>query len=829
MPLAGALATLASTAPAQGVDNQWINTVAPCDAWTEGWTVQCHRLRVDAIPPDAQDPALQATYVYDGYDRCTQRPYGGGPARSFGDAQGQVIERILLDASRWGDGHGFRSPTLPHGPGGASCEATVFFGDRLTTPAVGGGGLEVHGVATLGDYDSGEARGSGGVQTYGRLYVARVNVALWAEAGMLSGDPPGLDAETRDAAADLLAADPAGLGAVVHELFHAVQQSYDAFPPTGGPEAWITEGTAEAFALDWLDASMGRSVASPPAGRFGYPLDSDAYDRGLATEVFWRWLARERAPNGIGGLHDYFDGLSSDPDAGLADLNEYLLTGGGGSGSIDPDGLYGVFPDFVAATTQAERFIADPRLDLSMALGDDRQTVPEGGDALVQPIAANAHRLTLQVPPGETAGLEVELVATDGPAADLHLVVDEALATDPGRPNVADRNLWRGAVGGGEEPTEVLIRVANIAEYPGETERRAYRLEVALEPLDPCSIGAMTRALGRGSAAGGDRRYPEDEFTRPKEGRLAFDGVVSDAGVGCTHFLGATTAIGRAAAAGGEDARFDALGERGEAMMDRIQGAMESGELDLEALADAEAGDVAPGGDLAGSLAALQDANRAFTGEGGDAVIQLYSPNALVWQTGMVEVMPAVIEHAGVGGWAENAVANLVIRLPGTAPEDLREGESYNAEVTPNFSPGDAVYGRWRGALRPIPGAQEAVRPLLPRLRAEAAAALDIGYGFQGRIRTLDAVSLTGTVTVEDITGTGVRGTFDLSGSGRLTVETMEFDYEDLGDGQPQLVGSTTVEETEQRGPLSATGRFEAEARYDGIPRLGFMSVNLNR
>src|SRR3546814_11745993 len=98
-----------------------------------------------------------------------------------------------------------------------------------------------------------------------------------------------------------------------------------------------------------------------------------------------------------------------------------LCRSGGDQGlrEFDPDGLYNLYPAFIASSTNNVHFFADVgQVDL---VYNDSSKVEESVRGRVREVAADAIEVSVHVPVGKMARLEIEFMQDPD---DLHLIVD---------------------------------------------------------------------------------------------------------------------------------------------------------------------------------------------------------------------------------------------------------------------------------------------------------------------------------------------------------------------------------------------------------------------
>lgn len=240
---------------------------------------------------------------------------------------------------------------------------------------------------------------------------------------------------------------------------------------------------------------------------------------------------------------------------------------------------------------------------------------------------------------------------------------------------------------------------------------------------------------------------------------------------------------------------------------------------------------------LQGVLSMMDSENTAGDAQEPHVVLQIYTPNIVVQQTGML-ALPNSHGHDGVGGWRTNGYANLVLQLPDTRPEDLEAGQSYPA-VARDYDDkgmGGQLYMDWHGQFVPyyrdVPAPLRAANKSLNRKLAETTAGLkqelgigdealrgpkqldfSRGHAFRGTQRHVDAARLKGSVTIDRVSKGSISGHFEVKGVGQLHTERYSLDYDSDG----QLVGDREVDSQDTESELQASGRFQApNYRTDG-------------
>jgi hypothetical protein len=227
-------------------------------------------------------------------------------------------------------------------------------------------------------------------------------------------------------------------------------------------------------------------------------------------------------------------------------------------------------------------------------------------------------------------------------------------------------------------------------------------------------------------------------------------------------------------------------------------------------------------------------------------LLHVFTPHSGLWQLGF-STEPFATRHSGLGGWSENATAQVLLTLPDVAPHQLEPGGRYRAVALTADHEGEAVptqtafFTSWRGRFADVQRraprtADEAayqaqsdaacvevrrqVDALAAELESEGLMGTDMlrglacgagGRAFEGEIRILGG-KLEGEVLIESVTGGVVTGSFTLAGAGELITTTSRFTYD-----RGRLSGSEDEEKTRE-GPLQVRGTFAASAEVAGRP-----------
>ena len=295
---------------------------------------------------------------------------------------------------------------------------------------------------------------------------------------------------------------------MVHELFHAIQARYPIWK--GSKPKWITESMAVAVQIAWLHRT-GVTDATTADRFYDFPLHkADSLVNLYRTHSWWLWLGEAlRSPDRVGYLADLLIEPSFDAHQGLSDLEIWLR---------ERDlSLYELYPRFIADfATESSQY---SNLHSERIRYRDERIVEEEHDGRVREMAAEAVRLQVDVPPGQSAELTIRIRPDQEP---LHLAVGRTNFSTPDGSMTIDatanlyrwdkrdpawaeaRNTFRTVIVGGESPREFLTRVTNVEREPVATAPSDFRLEFELKPFGECQFSASmsgdttsTSATGR--------------------------------------------------------------------------------------------------------------------------------------------------------------------------------------------------------------------------------------------------------------------------------------------------------------------------------------------
>lgn len=616
----------------------------------------------------------------------------------------------------------------------------------------------------------------------------------------------------------------------VHELFHAVQQSYEPIMPTLGPLMWIWEGTADAVRHAWAEHTYGNAYVLPR--HYDDPLNEprstptshqNAYD----TSHFWYHIGGDIGSEGrIAYLQGVFEELARDTDVAHYGLAPVVAALEGYDG-----GLYNLYPQFIARHANEDKAFRDVK---PVHLGPgDRIVDDEAMYAVLKPFASNAYRVHLDVPQGETLGLEVRVRGEPDSLRDLHLIIGTDRYDLQGTGE--ERNLYRTALTSDTAPDTLFIRVANVAEDELASRPRGYTLELSMQPVDPCAPVMMDAGTNDGGfmlavTSGAWATMGAALGPQTGAGSLRFDGLVSDTGEACTLPISALPPIRTASGPESDEdkARREENMQQLQQQMLEFARKMEElntriaqevfGKDSMEDVTDEDYANMSPEqqarqmemmGFTPDAMAEMRrELSNLWLQREGDVVITVFSPNATPWITGML-AYPMGTRHGGIGGWRPNAAGLIKLQLPGTSAADLKEGQAYAAQayapVSAERTPGkaetrNAFYMRWDATwvddCGEIPESmrqsiESSARQLDPSgTLIDAKETSTPGCIVDGTSQVILG-DLTGTVTIDEITGAEVKGTFSVTGPATVDIS---------GEGG----------ESQRSGPLIIEGSFSA-------------------
>jgi|TARA_A100001391_G_scaffold63912_1_gene39834 hypothetical protein len=286
------------------------------------------------------------------------------------------------------------------------------------------------------------------------------------------------------------------MGTAAHELFHAVQASYGNRQLFVSRESdWISEGMAEAIALALAGAGTGISSTGTPY--LDYSLDNlasvtgDPDDGKYASYPFWLYLAKRYggAPDSRYAIfHDFLVEAENHLNLGrsVAIADAALRT-------IDPDGLYDIYPAFTAEVGNHPGFFEDV-IEVK-PVPDQTATASVETEATVRPLAARAFSVDIpaSVATDGNGSRAVEIrLETEDPDA-FHLIVGDKRYDEV---SGADRNVYFET--GEDLDSELFVRVANVSRDAAASREQNFKLVVTVyqEFVEMRSDGAQSGDAG---------------------------------------------------------------------------------------------------------------------------------------------------------------------------------------------------------------------------------------------------------------------------------------------------------------------------------------------
>ena len=672
----------------------------------------------------------------------------------------EVYEVALEEGSKWLSGLGFKEPTL----------GTVIEDD-------------VRWVATIDDTKEPEKIFGVYYPTSNELYLRSDRFFAMGEAGQSFDDPR-------------FRVEMSNMFTPVHEVFHAVQGSYEievGYNTDSGHD-WIFEGGAEAVLRSYADTyAPGLNVVLRPRF-FDFPLHEPPQK--ADTYGTWSfWLKLGKLVNSPGRIAYMTEILSEDLSAhnGLEGVDKALQPFGG---------FYELVPKVFA--TAPKQFL--PRPLVKVTIDHDQSVSQETIAATVKKVAGRKTNILLEEHSAHVVIAEVRIKEVD---PDLHLIVDKKLYNEG---EGSERNVYQTIMD--EDTKELEVIVANVAAKAIDSKSKNVTLQVRLIEMKPCDPTVMMDAMDEAApvrkadiymaefAPGGNRSV--QNLLMPSISVLNIAEFTSGQ-VACTDPIGtnpmksANSKMAVIAAAGNEAAAIRDYAQR-------IQQLNPSGERSDE---DRNRHN------NASQIKELTDATVEAQGAGSDALIQIYSPNAMTWQTG---TLPDPLIFNG-------SAANVVFRIVGVAPEDLEVGRTYSAvsvEASPHGiasgdepTPYNTLYTSWAGnkkrlgipdelAAQAPAGVMEMFNELGFTEMAEKA------FVFEGTMQQVYTKSpLTGTVKITAVNAGLVIGQFNLGG-GSVGLRKTTKKYRKDRNGR--INGDRIVGQDDSFIALSVSGTFMAPA-----------------
>lgn len=404
-----------------------------------------------------------------------------------------------------------------------------------------------------------------------------------AYLGRLKRDPAGIGSSHSSDGEMMLTSNPGFLSddtplwnllkaSAVHELYHGLQGRMSPLldpatraapgnpqcPSPGGTDtdlSWLTEGTAAMVQVRWLEGRSGVSWGHPFKGshqaawvrQFDQSLPMGALppehmERAKRPEmtaletVSWfcdygTWYFWYAIGDMIGRTDGervaytryIFAGNQSWSNGGIANVDSGLKAAAAEYDAIRAyrDGLYDLYPQFVAQYLTEERFYGDLQ-EVELGAPDLHQTTSSLSGGPLEPLASRAWRVRVRLPQDASTipyKVRFTLDAPDGTDRDdLHLIVEDTVVKRPEERTAPytdveqiDQSMLRG-----NGTAEYLVRVANVAPEAAETAKAEFSLRMEIEGyygddvsggLSAGDIGAIAGELPPGFAVRGPKQW----------------------------------------------------------------------------------------------------------------------------------------------------------------------------------------------------------------------------------------------------------------------------------------------------------------------------------
>lgn len=335
----------------------------------------------------------------------------------------------------------------------------------------------------------------------------------------------------------------------IHELYHGVQKGSSASlvsrmvsePPelAGCPGDtdldWLVEGTAAMVQIRWLEGQKGpwghpfhgssraswvrefdqplvrgslpgEQLASQPPRPEMTEMETISWACDYGTWYFWYAVGEMigRTPEERVAFTRYiFEGTEPWADGGVANADAGLKAAAAEYRAITPyrEGLYDLYPEFVAQYLTADRFYRSLETVEMEAPGLYEATAAASGGAL-GPLANRAWRVRVRLPQNASPipyNVRFTLEASGSTDRDdLHLIVGDDVA---GRPAEASTPYTAVRRTDAVEPAddgaiEFLVRVANVAPEATDTEDAEFTLRVEVDGFYGSDADATAAQVG---------------------------------------------------------------------------------------------------------------------------------------------------------------------------------------------------------------------------------------------------------------------------------------------------------------------------------------------
>ncbi|WP_139784768.1 hypothetical protein [Roseovarius sp. A-2] len=356
----------------------------------------------------------------------------------------------------------------------------------------------------------------------------------------------------------------------VHELYHAIQDRMSpSLDPAMGvaPEipqcpsprgrqdtdlSWLVEGTAAMVQIRWLEGTEGVSWGHPFKGsnraawvrtfdqslhmgalpaahieRAKRPamtaLETVSWFCDYGTWYFWYaigdMIGRTDGER-VGYTRYIFEGTKPWSNGGIANIDSGLKAAAAEYNAIRAyrDGLYDLYPQFVAQHLTEERFYGDLQ-EVELGTPDLHTTTSSLSGGPLEPLASRAWRVRVRLPQDVSTipyKVRFTLDTPDGTDRDdLHLIVEDTVVKKPSDRSApyTDVEQIHPTEGG---IAEYLVRVANVAKDATATISAEFSLRMEVEGyygddvtggLSSGDIGAIADELPPGFAVRGPKQW----------------------------------------------------------------------------------------------------------------------------------------------------------------------------------------------------------------------------------------------------------------------------------------------------------------------------------
>ena len=274
----------------------------------------------------------------------------------------------------------------------------------------------------------------------------------------------------------------------VHEVFHAIQETYTSFA-CGEGRGWICEGMADAALRAYADKFESEMNIAMERRFYHEPLHQPGQEEwGYGTWQFWLDVGGHlNSKDKISYFQDIMQrGLA--PHKGLTGVDRALkdLLVGPESPFWEESGLYDLLPWFFAKH-DPDNIFPQPlrrsvRLEPGQASVEERIT-----NIVVQPVAGRSVELTIDKPADIAVGVKISFAR---PNEDLHLIVDNVRYD---KNEGESRNVFF-AVTSEEPELKLDVVIANVAKAAQTT--RENNVDLVVELMTPFASVVVSGTSG---------------------------------------------------------------------------------------------------------------------------------------------------------------------------------------------------------------------------------------------------------------------------------------------------------------------------------------------